>query len=709
LKPVFAHARPPWLVLLAVAACGREHGPPRVQRNPTPDRGTPVRNGGPARSERIASYKIDARLDTDRHQISGNEVLTWTNSGQSPVDKLPIHLYMNAFKNDATLFMRTSLGQIRGAAAADNAWGWIQLDSVQIAGVELSSKLVYPGAPGDLPDHRDQTVAVIPLAEPLAPGDKIDVAFKFTEQLPEVFARTGYKGDFHMVGQWFPKIGVRTGPSGAEQWQCQPFGAWGEFFADFGTYDVTLTVPSTLVVAATGVLVKAAESPGTTRTLTYRAEDVHDFAWMADPYMRVTAGQAKVEDGTVEVRVYARPEQAEFAKRHLQAAIGAIERFSADFVPYPWQVMTVVDPPVDAAAGAGGMEYPTLVTTGGDSVFARPGIRVPEYVTIHEIGHNWFQGLLANNEPEEAWLDEGVDQWADGHVMAELYGARHSGIDWLGWEADFAPLTRSWGAWEDPPFIARLPDPGELPSPIATPTYAFPDEATWVQQTYITTERALTTLEQIIGPSKMMAAMRAYTKTWKFRHPTGRDLFDALAREVGESLEWFVAPVFLHVGGLHLAVRDKGCRPAHAPRGVFDGTAPPFGGAAGRAQVPAVDNNKNTVTETEAPDTGGWHCAIEIASTGTVHVPVDVELKFADGSSERRLWDDRDGAPWTRFVLEHSAPLVEVRLDPDGKLALDSPLHHDLRLDSNGDGAASLRAGARVAAWAQTLMQLVGP
>ena len=105
-------------------------------------------------------------------------------------------------------------------------------------------------------------------------------------------------------------------------------------------------------------------------------------------------------------------------------------------MPYPWSIMNVIDPPVDAAMGAGGMEYPTLVTTAGDSVFARPGIHLPEYVTVHEVGHNWFQGMLASNEVEEAWLDEGVDEWADAHVMADLYGARTSAVDWMDFQAE---------------------------------------------------------------------------------------------------------------------------------------------------------------------------------------------------------------------------------------------------------------------------------
>jgi hypothetical protein len=399
---------------------------------------------------------------------------------------------------------------------------------------------------------RDETVVELPLAEPVAPGATVEVSFEFTAQLPEVFARTGYSGDFHLVGQWFPKIGVRVGPPGAERWECQPFHAHAEFFADFGTYDVTLTVPSTYVVAATGVLTDAKENTqASTRTYTYRAEDVHDFVWMADPFMEVMSGQAKLEDGTVEVRVLYRPEQKEYAKRHLDAAVGAITKFSSMFTPYPWPIMTVVDPPVVAAAAAGGMEYPTLVTTAGDTVFARPGMRLPEFVTVHEIGHNWFQGMLASNEPVEAWLDEGVNDWADAKVMASLYGEKQSAIDWDGWKAEDLRLRR-----------AIDPDLGALPSAIASTAATFPDSAAYASATYTKTAVALRTLAHVIDQdgARFAAAMQRYAETWAFKHPTGADLFASLEATLGEDLDWFVQPAFQHPGGVDFAVRTADCQ-----------------------------------------------------------------------------------------------------------------------------------------------------
>jgi hypothetical protein len=666
-----------------VAACGRDRGSPKPRPLPKPDGSPALRGGGAPRSPRIANYKLEARLDPVKHQIAATETLTWTNSGQSAVDTLVFHVYLNGFKNEESLFMRSSHGAVRDARASATGWGYMQIESVRVAGADLTTRLRFPNlanAPNGVAGVKDQTVAELPLTEPVEPGGTIEVAFKFTDQLPEVFARTGYKGEFHIVGQWFPKIGVRVGTPGAERWECQPFHVNNEFFADFGTYDVALTVPNTHTVAATGVLTNAVDAGGGMRTLTYHAEDVHDFAWMADPYMEVMSGQAKLaEQGTVEVRVYFRPEQRDFARRHLEAATGAIERFSAMFVPYPWTIMSVIDPPVDAAPGAGGMEYPTLVTAAGDSVFSRPGIRLPEYVTVHEVGHNWFQGILASNEAEEAWLDEGVNEWADAHVMADLYGQRTSVIDWMGWQAEAAALRR-----------AVAGGAGGVPSPIATAAYAFVDNNAYGEQTYAATARALQTLEHTVGSQRFAAAMKAYSKAFAFRHPTSRDLFTTLASELDQDLTWFFGPVFHEVGRLELKLRRADCVPSHAARGVFDDGA-----------------KLKTVTEAEAKDTETWTCEVVVQNTGVVHVPLDIELKFADGSTQRVRWDDRGGGSWERFIVERSSRLVEVWLDPENKIALDDPTLHHYRVD--GEGAAALRAGAWFGSLAQTLMQIVGP
>ncbi len=659
---------------IALGACGREHTH-RVRPLPQPDNLPALRGNGPALSPRIASYKIDARLDVTRHEITATQTLTWKNTGTTAVSVLPFHMYLNAFKNEQSLFMRGSRGEMRGAE--QTTWGWISVESVQVAGAELIS--AWAAKKEHAPD---ETVYELTLPAPVEPGATIDVTMKFTAQLPEVWARTGYKGEFHLVGQWFPKIGVRVpGADGGETWACEPFSAFGEFFADFGTYDVSLTVPETYVVAATGVLTSAIESPGNTRTYTYRAEDVHDFGWMADPYMEMVNRQVFVAGGgAVDVRVYYRPEHESFAERHLDAATVAMTRFSEWFVPYPWAVLSVIDPPIDAVHGAGGMEYPTFVTTAGDSVWAREGMRLPEYTTVHEVGHNWFQGMLASNEPIEAWLDEGVNAWADANVMADAWGTRTSGVDWMGWQADLSALI-----------YAYVEDPTTLPQPIATAAAAFVDDMAYGLTQYVSTQRALHTLENMFGPKKFRAAMKAYAEKWAFKHPTGKDLFDTLSAELGENLDWFFGPVFHQIGGLRLAIRTAACRISHPPRGVFgDGAA------------------RKTTTESDAPDSKSTYvCEVVVTNTGTIHVPFAIELRFADGSTQRVRWDDKGGETWKRFLVERTSPLTEVWLDPDRDLALASHMHMRYRLA--GDGRPALRAAAWIGAHAQTLMQVVGP
>jgi hypothetical protein len=650
---------------LGSAACAGDLGPPRARPLPAPD-GRPALLTPGARSPRLARYRIDARLDAAARRLTATQTLTWTNRGEAAIDHLPFHLYMNAFKNEASVFMQESRGRHRGVTATHH-WGWIEVSSIVVDGTELREAATRPGP--------DETVLEVPLPRPVAPGETVTVDLAFTTQLPEVFARTGFKGAFLMVAQWFPKVGVRVGPPGAERWHCPPFHVNAEFFADFGTYDVRLTVPDTHVVAATGVLAESVDHGDGTVTLVYRAEDVHDFAWMADPHMEVLRGTAKVEGGDVEVRVYHRPRQRAFAERHLAAGIGAIEIFSELLVPYPWPVMSIVDPPPEAA-GAAGMEYPTLVTTAGDGWYARRGVRLPEFVTIHEVGHNWFQGLLASNEAEEAWLDEGVNEWATGEVIARLYGEAGGIVDWMGATFELGRLRRA------------VTDLGAIPSPIATASWAFVDSQAYFDATYAKTALALGTLENLVGRDAFLAAMKEYAQRWAFRHPTGRDFFATISEALGDDLGWFWGPVFHGTGGVDFQVRTATCERRRPPDGVF-------GSGEGRELVTAA-----------APQ-DGYRCEVVVVNQGSVAIPVDVELRFADGSRLRERWDHRGGPTWHRIELDRSSPLVEVAIDPDHRVLLaDRVLDDRLRLEPSG--RAAWRAAARVGFWTQTAMQGLG-
>lgn len=626
--------------LACFAACAGELGPPRRQPLPEPDGVAPLRSPEP-RSPRIANYRIEARYDPADQRIAASQTLTWTNTSAVAVDVLPFHLYMNAFAGDDTIFVREAQGFHRRSAAPESIddWGGIALRSVRVDdGADQLDRVRYPA--------EDRTVAEVPLDRPVAPGERVRVAFEFEVVLPVVFARTGYAGAFAMVGQWFPKIGVLVDG----RWHCEPFHLNSEFFADFGTYDVEITAPDTHVIAATGVLTDARDHDDGTRTHVFRAEDVHDFAWMADPYMDVLRGEARVDGATVEVRVYARPAQRAFAERHLHAAIGAVERFSELLVPYPYPILTVIAPPPEAALGAGGMEYATLVTTLGDHALLGPGVRIGELTTIHEVGHQWFQGILASNEVDEAWLDEGVNEYLDSVVAGELYG-EHDAIDLPGWWASSLDLRRA------------DPDLDSLSVPIRTVSYEFPTNDEYGAATYGKTALALATLEGVYGRDAFLAAMKAYAAEYAFTHPTGEQFFGALERSLGASLDWFVRPVFAENGTVAMEVRELRC-----------------------------DRTR---------------CSALVVHTGDVAVPTEVEIETSTGAVRRVPWPREQR--WLRIELDRAADgaIDRVTIDPDERVPLNTtPLRAARRRVPDRD--ASRRAGAGAQHWAQTLMQVTG-
>ncbi|MBC7173731.1 MAG: M1 family metallopeptidase, partial [Polyangiaceae bacterium] len=294
------------------------------------------------------AYRIEARLDAERHLVSGTARIVWTNESEAAASELWLHLYMNAFENRETVFMRESRGQLRGVTFLSP--GSIRLSALRIAGED------HLRTADDEVIARDRTQLRVPLLAPVPPGASIELEVSFETALPTAFARAGYVDDFHMVAQWFPKL-ARLERDG--QWATFPYHGLGEFYADFALYDVTLDLPSEHVVGATGVEVETVRH-GDRTTHRFVAERVHDFAFASDPDFKI-----RVQDcsGT-KVRVLAPPGFDRTALRSLRITCEGLEYLGRLYGPYPYPALTVVVPP-RGASGAAGMEYPTLFTTDG--------------------------------------------------------------------------------------------------------------------------------------------------------------------------------------------------------------------------------------------------------------------------------------------------------------------------------------------------------
>lgn len=595
--------------------------------------------------------------------LSGSETIHWRNTTSSTTDELWLHLYLNAFASSESTFMREMAADPMAASRVmRGGWGWTRITRmVLVDGSDLLPAMVFERPDDGNPN--DFTVARVELPHEVLPGESVTLELDFEARLPDLVVRTGVAGDFFMVAQWFPKLGVLTDGG----WSCHQFHAASEFFADFGTYDVTLTVPRGWVVGATGYRISR-EPVGTGDRLVFRAPAVHDFAWTTAPPSLMTVVEAEFEPGRhvpqawlaramerldvpaatlelapVGVRLLVPRSQQALLPRMLRAARLAMAWFGLHFGQYPYPQLTVVSPP-PGAGGAGGMEYPTLITTGASSLDKIPPFAWSaeiEGLTAHELGHQYFQGVLAFNEFEQAWLDEGLTSWATAHCIDDMHAdGLLPGVRWAPtWELD-----RLWMSFED------------LPVTVDRPVWRHRRLLDVKLASYSKPALVLRTLEGIAGQAAVLNAVRDFSREHRFTHPTGDDLQASLERSLGLDLAWFFDGLIHGDGAVDWAVLSVHQHQADGVRGMT---------WTQRGWVPAADSG-------DSVEVGGekWRVVVEIGRRGEVAGPVEVELEWADGRRERRHWDGRER--WMTWDEESVVRLRGVVVDPDGVWVLET-------------------------------------
>ena len=664
----------------------------------------------------VASYDIRAALDARLHRISGQQTLTWVNDSPDTVPALRFHLYMNAFRNTRSTFFRESGGRLRGDRAAEDGWGWIRVDSLRLEnGADLTPAIRCISPDDNNPD--DCTVVEVPLPEPARPAATVRLHFRFTTQLPKVFARTGYRGDFHLAGQWFPKIGVweTAGFRGAEKsgWNCHQFHANSEFYANFGDYRVELTVPSHFVVGATGEMVKRTDDPARkTSTYLFVQPSVTDFAWTAQPgFLRmerlfearkaVTRGELDAvarlhgippeEAALSDVRMIAllQPEHAEQADRHFHALSTAIKYFGLWYGRYPYKTITVVDPPY-GADGAGGMEYPTFITA-GTSYKLPPGVLTLELVTVHEFGHQFWMQLVASNEFEESWLDEGFNTYSTGKIVDKVYGGTSLPLVVFGkniW--DFLRLPRL--TQESFDRIAHVGYP--VRDPLVRRAWEFYDSGSYGVSSYSRAGVTLRTLERILGEETMARVMRAYHQRWRFRHPSSRDFQQVVNEVSGRNMDWFFEQFVFGARRLDYAVGEIGSRRVSSPFGVFEKNGKP-------ETISRKDAEKMDREREKRGEKSRYESWAKIERLGDAVAPQEIGIRFDDGHVERRAWDG--AARWVKFEFTRPARIASVELDPARRYQLDLCRANNSRT-SRANVSLAIQWPLRLLFWAQNAL-----
>ena len=617
---------------------------------------------------RIANYTMDVTLNAATKIVSGTEILNWKNTSARAVDTLYFHLYMNAFRNGRSTFMRESGGRLRGQHFTKGKTGFIKIKKLALPnGENLLDSLHFVSPDDGNPD--DRTVARLHLPTAVLPGKRINLHIEFETKLPRVFARAGFYRDFFMASQWFPKIGVIW----HGKWNCHQYHATSEFFADFGRYDVTIRVPKDFKVGATGELMSSIRLDSM-RVYRFVANDVHDFAWSADKNFKI-AEEKFIHKGPlglqkVRIRLFYQPYHRRHVKRYLHAVLEAMNYLFLHVGIYPYSDLTMIDPPT-SAAGAGGMEYPQLITLGTHWLIPN-GFRLPEMVAIHEYGHQYWYGMVASNEFEDPWLDEGINTYYETKIMDEAFGARGSAVDFLGIEISDAEMQ-----WSEYLRGAAL-------DPIHRVAWHFCDSGSYSANSYSKPAMLLRTLENYLGTETMDKIMHAYFLKWRFKHPATQDFVNVANEVAGQDLSWFFQEFLYSAGRLDYAVSSV------KDKEVVQDSLPALPG---------------TIFVHATPKDSLVHeVVVKVRRKGRWTFPQTVEVYFKKGQKTELTWDGK--APWKKWVFRARQPVESVQLNPLQKVWLDENEVNNSWV-AKTPGEAKNHASARWLFWVQNVFQLI--
>ena len=648
------------LAFLCVATARAQSSPPPMY--------TPANEGQPL-STRVVNYQIDARLDAAKKTIDATEWLTYKNLTGQPQQTFPFHLYLNAFQPKSTFMTEVRLYETRGTSAG-SGWdpaheGRITIGKFEVEGMgDLTDKMQFIQPD----DHNadDRTVMQVTLPKPIAPGASVQFRMVFHDQMPEVVERTGYKRDFFMVGQWFPKVGVWW----HNAWNCHQFHATTEFFSDFGTYDVRITLPQNEIVGTGGDLISTNNNADGTKSLVFHSEDVIDFSWTAYPHFIDVEDSWTGSAGTVKLHVLMSPGHMATAPRYIHVLKGAMTLFEKWYGPYPYDRLTVVDPP-HGALNAGGMEYPTLITAGtGPDLITPEGFLEPEMVTEHEFGHQYWYAMVATNEFEDAWMDEGINSYTECKVMGALYGEKTSAINFpFAQMSDFAEQRMTY-----------LEEPDT--DPITRFGWQYLNETAYGGITYGKTATLLLTLERMIGSEKMQQAMHEYFMRYRFKHPAPEDFMNTIQQVAGQDLSWYFDQAFKGTQILDYEVSD-----------ITSDRADWYNE---RGAAVKYDSLKKAPPE--------YRDTVVVQRKGSFIAPVDLEVRFDDGEIAREHWDGKDR--WIRYSYIKPAQIASAEIDPEHKMWLDRDFYNDSQT-ADGDSRANRKLGNIFLAVSEWFSQLL--
>ncbi|HET9440171.1 MAG TPA: M1 family aminopeptidase [Longimicrobiales bacterium] len=563
-------------------------------------------------------YTVEAVLDSSTHVLRGRERIRYVNKSSAKIDTIWFHLHLNAFRpNSAWAQRELQFNSRRFQDLGPDDHAYERIRSVRVGGRPV--RVVYPGAP-------DSTVMGVPLPTPLNPGMSVSLLIDWSARLSTLPRRQGRRDHHYDFAQWYPRVAVydRGG------WQVQPLLPQGEFYGEFATYDVTLEVPKSFVVGATGVPVngdpgwEAANITQANRVeyrrdaydagpvealglfdrklnarhkrIQWRAEQVHHFAWTTNPQYVYEGGKA----GNTLVHALFLPSDSNWAGAAVQRTVRAIQFLESIFGPYVYPQITNVH----RVEGGGGTEFPMMIMDASSN----------EGLIVHEIAHQWAHAMLGNNEWKDGWLDEGMASFV-GNLYAEAAGQK----------LNYAAMSQG---------VARF-DTAAATRPIATPSADFQDMQSYSVMTYSKPALVFRMLQHLLGDAVFRTGMKRYYQENKLEHVDEQDFKEAMEEVSGQDLDWFFQQ-WLHTNHtLDYAVSSAATVPAN----------------------------------------GKWRTRVEVTRSGQAWMPVELKV----GDVVQRL-DSRESS--FSVTVETTTKPTEVVIDPNIVL-IDLDRQNNLKVISN--------------------------
>jgi len=476
-----------------------------------------------AQWQQSCNYKLEVELNDKDHILIGSGEYEYTNNSPNSLDVLYFHLWPNAYASNSTAFAQqqreNQKTDFEFAKIEDR--GWIQELNFTSNGKDCKWEL----------DSINIDICKVYLNSTLQSGEKVLIKTPFKVKIPGRFSRFGHREDNYQITQWFPKPAVYD----VNGWHAMPYLDQGEFYSEFGNFDVSITVPANYIVAATGELQNESEkefilnrinnpidsereieSSPQTKTLRYKQGNIHDFAWFASKNFNVETSTVEIDGREIELYGFAAKQDFNYTK-HISKGI---EYYSEHVGPYPYKYCSAV---YGALEAGGGMEYPMITVLSSTQ----------REVIIHEVGHNWFYGILANDERRYPWMDESFNSYFD-HEATRL--------KILNSDANLNRPRIANHLFDINDYImilmAEYAERQELHQAIGLHSMDF-TETNYGTMVYGKGASIFQHLRTYLGDTLMDDCFHEYFNKWKYKHPLPGDVQKVFEEVSGKNLDWF--------------------------------------------------------------------------------------------------------------------------------------------------------------------------